>query len=268
MKNTDLDKTELKHNFLHSKVWHQVLDTENRILKNHEVYGKKILPGLAWIDLLYQWLLEVGISYKDFDLGDLSIHQPLIVSENQPITLVINAVKKDDFWEIVVSNYDINSMIYVTANMYKNTGVAFKKSVRINKILQKSHRTISLQEIYGQYQIKGVHHTGVMKTQGNAYLISDVTWIKISIADEKKDDYIFHPALIDAGAIVLNELLIQLGEKEQVLYLPIFLGHFKATAPFKEKIFVCIENRSLVKKGEIVTMAMTFLTQMEKKLEN
>ena len=37
MKNTDLDKTELKHNFLHSKVWHQVLDTENRILKNHEV---------------------------------------------------------------------------------------------------------------------------------------------------------------------------------------------------------------------------------------
>ena len=61
------------------------------LLSNHKAYGQELLPGLAWIDLLYQWFRDGGYSYEQLELKNLSIYRPLIVSKEAPVHLQIEA---------------------------------------------------------------------------------------------------------------------------------------------------------------------------------
>ena len=55
-----------------------LISINHPILKNHKVYGQALLPGLAYIDMLYQFFRENGHDYTELELRNLSIYNPLI----------------------------------------------------------------------------------------------------------------------------------------------------------------------------------------------
>ncbi|MCI4059882.1 hypothetical protein MMK25_29115, partial [Bacillus cereus] len=54
------------------------ISINNPIMSNHKVYGQALLPGLAYIDLIYQVFQEHGYAYQELELKNLTIFYPLI----------------------------------------------------------------------------------------------------------------------------------------------------------------------------------------------
>lgn len=45
-----------------------IISINNPIMSNHKVYGQALLPGLAYIDLIYQVFQEHGYAYQELEL--------------------------------------------------------------------------------------------------------------------------------------------------------------------------------------------------------
>ena len=84
----------LDHSFGTSQVWSKELTADHPIFANHKAYGQELLPGVAWIDLLFQWFKEAGFHPKTLALKNLSIYRPLTVMESQATNLSLEAVEK------------------------------------------------------------------------------------------------------------------------------------------------------------------------------
>ena len=68
-----------------------IISINDPILKNHKAYGQELLPGLAYIDLLYQFFRERCYDYKELELRKVSIYQPLIVGEDYVVRLFVQS---------------------------------------------------------------------------------------------------------------------------------------------------------------------------------
>jgi hypothetical protein len=84
------------------KLFNLSITAENPVIKNHVVHGQALLPGLAYIDMLYQLAYEMGLDYRGHCLKRLSIFNPLIIKEDGPVELRISFDKVQDYWKISV----------------------------------------------------------------------------------------------------------------------------------------------------------------------
>ncbi|MCP5007373.1 MAG: SDR family NAD(P)-dependent oxidoreductase, partial [Planctomycetes bacterium] len=264
----------LAHSFETSKVWSSKLTIDHPILANHKAYGQELLPGLAWIDLLYQWFEEAGHSLETLELRNLSIYRPLIVSKNVSAHLKIEAKETEEgVWRVQVSEgshtTEEQDSLYITGEMHPVNPVTFKESVNIEETLSAGDSETNLQQVYQHYQTQELVHTGMMKAEGNVYTISDATWIHIIInqkCQESTKNYKFHPTLIDGSGVGLGELLSTLVHGEKRLYLPLFYESFRASQSFGSECYTRILHTSVEAKEELVSITMEFFTPEGKKI--
>ncbi|MCP4269861.1 MAG: hypothetical protein GY777_30530, partial [Candidatus Brocadiaceae bacterium] len=132
----------LTHSFETSKVWSSKLTIDHPILANHKAYGQELLPGVAWIDLLYQWFEEAGYSPETLELRDLSIYKPLIVSKNISARLKIEAKETGEgIWGVQVSEVSQTTeklqqdLLYITCEMQLVAPVTFIEAVNLEETL-------------------------------------------------------------------------------------------------------------------------------------
>ena len=67
---------------------------DHPIMRNHCVYGQHMLPGLAYVDLLFQIFRKHGHDYRELELRNLIIFEPLVVAEDYDVVLDIRAGKR------------------------------------------------------------------------------------------------------------------------------------------------------------------------------
>ncbi len=77
-----------------TNVFRLTLTVDHPIIQHHKVYDQPLLPGLAYIDLLYQLAERVGLGHQDYMLKRLSILHPLTVSADQPVPLAFTFEEK------------------------------------------------------------------------------------------------------------------------------------------------------------------------------
>ena len=68
-----------------------LIDLNHPVVRDHTVYGRHILPGLAYIDMLYQFFRLHGHEFAGLELRDLTMYRPLAVSKNDPVTCELEA---------------------------------------------------------------------------------------------------------------------------------------------------------------------------------
>lgn len=83
------------------------LSLKNPFIYHHVVYGQNVLPGLAYIDIIYQIFREHGFSCSELQLRNLSIYQPLTAEQDAVIVLNIQcAEKKEGQWQITAKGIE------------------------------------------------------------------------------------------------------------------------------------------------------------------
>ncbi|MBP2630952.1 MAG: pksN 10 [Firmicutes bacterium] len=254
------------------------LSTKNPIISNHSAYGQELLPGLAYIDLIFQFFKKHYYSYNEFELRNLSIYNPLIVGKDYDVLLTLQCSEiREGQWHIVVEGQErrndgtvvLNKKRYVTAEMHKIGSVIFDETLDLNQIEHLAKSVGSLDEVYEQCRLQDLVHTGLMKAEGKIYEGETATFIDISLGQEARpgaESFLFHPALIDGSAIGAGTLLSSLVKGEERLFLPLFYESFRASELIQQRCLTRIQTSALARKKELLYMTVEFFNESGKKV--
>lgn len=127
-----------------TKVFRLTLPVDHPIIQHHTVYDQPLLPGLAYIDLLYQLADRLGLGHREYMLKRLSILNPLTVRADRPVPLKITFEATASHWKIrVESEYqkEQDNVVYITAELHPET-VSFAEAIDLEG-LQKTAAAIS-----------------------------------------------------------------------------------------------------------------------------
>lgn len=247
------------------------ISLNNPIMSNHKVYGQALLPGLAYIDLIYQVFQEHGYAYQELELKNLTIFYPLIADESYDIALTIHvSERKEGTWSIIIDGQKqhgeslSDKRQYVTADMHRKEQTAFAESIDLNQWKSTADRILNLDEIYEQCRSQELVHTGMMKAEGQIYEAKEGAVIDLAVGQEAlrhSDAFLFHPTLIDGSGIGSSCLI-----SDQTMYLPLYYESFSASERLQKGCTARILSSSVRQKKELTYMTIEYFNSAGQKV--
>ncbi|WP_318198082.1 SDR family NAD(P)-dependent oxidoreductase [Streptomyces sp. MCL20-2] len=256
------------------------IDAGDAVVDGHRVHGRRLLPGLAWIDLLYGCFEEFApdVPYTELTLQELTIYRPLSVDAGRAVDIQVEA-RADGAasWRITVTAVASHGsepapLPYITAEM-RRTGRAAVDATKIPaevlEVLRADDgRSRDLEEVYRAFRADGLVHSNLMKTVGAAYVTPEDVWLRVALDERAADDgphRLFHPALIDGSAVAASGMALrevradddsESGDRR--LFLPIHYGPFRAGARLGRSCYTRVRRDSVTHRDELFTLAMEF----------
>lgn len=249
------------------------LSLKNPIVRNHRVYSQELLPGLAYIDIIYQVFQKHHYPYNELELRNLSIKFPLAVAPDTDILLNIKCEEiKEGLWRISAEDQTQNNedkKCYISAEMHRIVPKVFKETLDVEKIKQSANRVISLDEVYEHCRQRELVHTGFMKAKGSIYDTGEGLIIDASLGQEAlphAERFMFHPTLIDGSGVGLGVLLSSMIKDEQQLYLPLFYESFSAAALLQKNCITRVKRTCVMQRKELIYVTMEFFNDTGEKV--
>ncbi|MGY3837443.1 SDR family NAD(P)-dependent oxidoreductase [Bacillus atrophaeus] len=252
------------------------LSLQHPIMQNHKVYGQALLPGLAYIDLIYQVFQEHGYAYQELELKHVTIFHPLIAEETYDIILSIHVSESNEGkWVIQIDGQKQQGDLltdkkqYVTAEMHQRESVAFSETIDMTHWEKTADRVVHLHDIYDQCRRHELVHTGMMKAKGQIYETGEGALIDISVGQEAlvhSESFMFHPTLIDGSGLGSSVLLSNTNQDRQTLYLPLFYESFSASDLLQKECAARIQSSSVRQEKELTYMTIEYFNQQGKKV--
>ncbi|MED1738767.1 SDR family NAD(P)-dependent oxidoreductase [Bacillus swezeyi] len=253
------------------------LSLKNPFIYHHVVYGQHVLPGLAYIDMIYQIFREHGYSCSDLQLRNLSIYQPLTAGRDSVIVLNIQcAEKKEGHWQITAKGFEkrhgkeaSDEKLYMKADMHTAVPAVFEETLELKQIKASADTIIRLDDVYEQCRRQELVHSGYMKAQGCIYEEEDGVLLDLSLSSEAMlhaEGFMFHPTLIDGSGVGANNLLTSLLKGEQRLFLPLFYESFSASALLQTHCMTRIKRSSVRQEKELIYVTLEFFNASGEKV--
>ncbi|MCU7925178.1 MAG: SDR family NAD(P)-dependent oxidoreductase [Candidatus Thiodiazotropha sp. (ex Dulcina madagascariensis)] len=253
------------------------INANHPILKNHKVKGQMLLPGLAYIDLLYQIFREHGYDADRLELRNLAIYHPMVLSENHDFHLSIQCDEDTKGnWRIHVEGqthgdgaHSAGKITYAGAEMVSVKPVRNDERVDVAALRRSAKGVTPLDQLYNDCRRHELVHEGFMKADGDVYRLESGVLVDIALAEHalpSADGFMFHPVLIDGSAIGAAVLLSALDQDQEALYLPLSYESFRASSLLHRRCLTLVRTDSLIRKNDIVYLTLEFFDQQGQKL--
>ncbi|MGY0654664.1 polyketide synthase PksL [Bacillus subtilis] len=253
------------------------LSLKNPFIYHHVVYGQNVLPGLAYIDIIYQIFREHGFSCSELQLRNLSIYQPLTAEQDAVIVLNIQcAEKKEGQWQITAKGIEkrdgkeaSEEKLYMKADMHADSPAIFEETLDLSQIKASAQNVVQLDDVYEQCRRQELVHSEYMKASGCIYEEEDGVLLELSLGSEAMlhaEGFMFHPTLIDGSGVGANHLLTSLLKGEQRLYLPLFYESFSASALLQTDCMTRIKRSSVRREKELIYVTLEFFNASGEKV--
>lgn len=251
------------------KICNLTLTKANPLIKDHMVYGQNLLPGLAYIDILYQVVKQMlKFNYDECCLRKLTIFNPLIVTENMYVKLRISVEKQENHWNIAINGSEVNEnentmqyKLYATAELYREA-ILLNGQINDEAIKQLSVENVNIETIYEECRRHELIHKGMIKARGKVYFTDSKSLIEVSVDDKylnEAQNYIFHPTLIDGSAIASASILNRHNVSgDDALYIPLYYESFSATEPLQSHCYATMDFDSFNMVNDICQMNILF----------
>lgn len=255
-----------------------VLTPNHPMVKNHRAYGRELFPGLAYIDMIYQFFRENGYEYTKLELRHLSIYSPLLVNKGNELMLTLLCEEQEEGnWNIKLegcgergSSPTTQPTLYATAEMWElEHASSFTDRVELDKIQSHSQYQRPLEDFYTECRKRDLFHTGIMKAQGTVYEGKAETIIEISVeldGTSSAEDYMFHPALIDGSGVGAGVLFDSENSDDERLFLPIHYESFIASDLLGTECLTRIRKDGQIRKKELHYVTLEFFNGMGQKI--
>jgi 3-oxoacyl-(acyl-carrier-protein) synthase/acyl carrier protein len=233
-----------------------------------------MLPGLAYVDLVYQFLRGAGHSLAGWELRDLSIYEPLAVSEGKPVLLTVeSSLNPDDSLRILIQSKERGGSAvmrrHAIVQARRVSAADFSDTIDIAEI-KKSSVAIDVSKIYDRYSSLGLVHGPFMKVAGHVYIAAGAVYADVTLSEEglaAADDILFSPALLDACAACGGiGLAYANAEVARRLSLPLYFQSFRATAPLQRACTARLRVDSVRKRNEVSYVTLEFFDAQGRKV--
>lgn len=245
-----------------------LMSVDHPVLRNHKAYDQELLPGLAYIDIIYQCFQRKGMDFRELELRNLSIYQPLIVAVDCDVLLDIQCVEDaTGHWQVVLEGRERRGgelsapKRYAVAEMQRIAPVSFDDTLDIDAVRRMATAIHELDALYDQCSQQGLSHSGIIKARGQVLETASETCIDISVRPELSDGadgFLFHPTLIDGSSVGTQRLFAAIFDGEKRLILPLFYESFRACAPLHSQCVTRVPLSSVRRKNELLYVNLEF----------
>ncbi|KIH86006.1 SDR family NAD(P)-dependent oxidoreductase [Pseudomonas batumici] len=255
-----------------------VIDIGNPIVRDHRVLGRQTLPGLAYIDVLFQVFRDQGYDYRSLELMNVTLYRPLVVSDQEALLLEVQASDvQPGLWNVSIDGRALRNgepceevQRYATAQMRQIEPVEFHEVIDMESVARSSDHKMKLQDLYAGYRDVGLVHHGFMQAQGELCLLDSAIYVDCRLGEEALAacrNLMFHPALIDASAVCAGGALASLEpDRERQLALPIFYESFRAAELLQQSCVARLQLASSRESNELGYYTLEFFNDAGRKV--
>jgi len=248
------------------------------MIRDHQVHGVHLLPGLAYIDLIYQWFSEQGHRLDDLVIRNLSILRPLTVGHEADVQVLLRQEPMGhQAWRLTVLGVTPQAepeVRYMTVEVHASPRPEFNETLNERELASSSTGQIPLEAIYADARGRALVHERTMRGHGLVYLGVDACVVRCRLNEPTTStslEPIMSPALLDACAVALGRVMgltdSVLDEGfEQKLMLPIFYESFHATELLKDACLARVLRASVQQRGELHSMTLELFTEAGRKV--
>jgi 3-oxoacyl-(acyl-carrier-protein) synthase/acyl carrier protein len=236
-----------------------LLDRRHPVVGNHTVYGRHVLPGLAYIDFLYQCFSAHGHEPFELELRNLRIYRPLTVGVKGALVELCAVAESDDAWRLEVTAQDAGAarggvVRCASAEMRRLSRPFFTETVSLMDIERDAALIVPLDEVYRAYRRHGVVHSAFMQADGVVYLSDSAIVSHLQAGNgsgEPQSRLFFHPTTLDSLALCVGAQFLREGRGGGDLALPIACRAFRASAAVADSCIARIWMRSITRTADI-----------------
>ncbi len=242
------------------------LSSNNPIIAEHTVYGSLVFPGLAYLDLIYQFCGKHGLALSNHALDTLRIHRPLIIADEAgslPIRISLSRSGQTHY-EVVIDDpaAAAGAGVYASAKLVRENAIVFRTADAGPSAVSPAGgaRHVSIDTLYEQCRDSNLKHGDYMRAHGDITVddVALVARLELGVrALAHADRFLLHPVLLDTAAIVSNAG----GNAQKLpdgLYLPLLIESFRAAAPITRSCVVMIRHDSVSVRGEVISLTLEF----------
>ncbi len=251
---------------------------EHPVVKAYRVNDQHLLPGFAYVDLLYQTFQNRGIDFSSLELREVNIHQPLLVSKTGSVLLDIECTQSNSGqWRIEARGQEQcagrstgEPQCYARAQMHRVEPCGFAERLDLQEIARSASRTIDLREFYSGLRHLGVIHGDFMRPEGRVHLSDTAIYVDSCLNDVAHSGaakLLFHPALMDGsvacavGALSLEANSEEGAGKPLALLLPFFFKSFRACRRLQRRCIARLRRDSIRQKDDVIYCTLEFFDE-------
>ena len=247
-----------------------IISSQHPLVKNHQVYGSCLLPGLAYIDILYQIFRAQGFHFSELELRDMSIHAPLTIEKDEEIEVQVDAIEQSKGqWDVVIEGRSrtdnspwSDKKRYITARVFRKESTQFDEYLNIERYKANATAVAGLSDIYKKLRDIELVHTGFVKADGNVHVEDSSLVVELTLgqdASSNAEEFMFHPTLMDGSGVGASLMLSSVTDGQ--LFLPLFSASFRASSLLESSCYTRVKKSSLYRKDELLYMTLEFFDQ-------
>lgn len=239
-----------------------VVAYDNIIVKNHQVHGVRIMPGVTFLDVIYRGLQTQGFSLDQVVLRNLVFLKPVAVNEEYDQEIQITIEKNEttgDHGMITGKSRKVrNGRIFSPEWDMNFQGELHIQSeqlshrIDISKLKSQTSRVSDMEEAYANERKVNIVHYDFMKILGEVYRGDGYCLAELHLSEAAQpylNYFYFHPAFLDSATIIPSFFFVK--DKPSAVedtseikpFIPMFIESFCASGNLTGKCFVYIREQ-------------------------
>lgn len=112
--------------------------------ENHLVHGESVMPGLAYIDMLYQLAKQsLDLSFRSICLKRVTIYHPLSVKRSERLDVSVIFSKEKEFWTASICGAD-SGTVFLSAEVHEGVFHQISALTRKRKNKLRFHQSLCI----------------------------------------------------------------------------------------------------------------------------
>ena len=238
------------------------------VIHHHRVFGRALMPGLAYIDLVFQLFHDRGETLQCLVLRDFTIYRPLVASEtvNVLLEIEVNEIHPGRWSLVAVGRRSASGepsgepVRYFTAAVERTEANAFGGRLNLQEVAASARARYPLETTYSQCRVRGLVHSGLMKPEGTVYEGDGAQHVSVTVESGQNpaEEFLFHPGLLDACGVGARTLLPPDVYEGETLILPFSFESFRASHAITRACTARIRRGTGRESGDLVFLDLEF----------
>jgi amino acid adenylation domain-containing protein len=244
-----------------------VFRRDNPVLQNHRAYGRELMPGLTYIDIVLQHFRDTGVDPKTLSLRNLALYRALTVPAEGTLEARILATRTDFGWRCEIVGPD--DQRFITVDVVAGEPAQFTDRIDPSSLGEPGRQPVPIESIYANCRAADMVHEGFMKASGTLYPGEDAFIADIRIpecARAAAPHFLFHPTLLDAGSLATGMAFADRVGEAEPLFLPLSCGVFRWSAPLREAGYARVRRSSVRRQGMLLIRDLEFFDSTGRKV--
>lgn len=210
-----------------------VMSPHDRIVHDHQIYHKKIFPGVGYLQLAYHAIQNAGFT-KDVTLKDVLWLKPLVIGE-QPVELKVHLDTEDDQMTYTFIS-EVNGETTVHAKgQFETSTLPKQESLPLQEIQKRCTSVVTGEELYRRLAAIGMTYGPYFQGVQNIWSHSKEVLGYLQLASDDAQDLIhlpIHPGLMDAALHTISGFI----QSEKPLF-PFAVDRIEVYRPLEKEAY-------------------------------